>query len=129
MPPDIRHECCIVKLTAAKENPHHLLHQQVSIAAGVLGPQPLKSRRLFIRHDESKLADNFGPMLEWNNKISHGPPLLISACPPPSLTLPSGADLPRKHWVWLNCLRSGTALMGELLLQWGTQNSAICPCG
>ena len=129
MPPDIKREHCIAKLvTAAKENPHHLLHQQVSIAAGILSPQRLKCRRPFIRHAVSKLADNLDPMLEWNNKLSHAHPLLISACPPPSPTLPPGADLPQKHWVWLNHLRSGTALVGELLVQWGTQNSAICPC-
>ena len=49
MPPKIRREHCIAKLViAAKENPHHLLHQQVSIAAGILSPQRLKSRRPFI---------------------------------------------------------------------------------
>ena len=128
MLPDIRCEHCIAKLvTAERDSPHHLLHQQVSIAAGALGPQRFKSRRPFIRHTMRKLADNFDLMLEWNNKISQCPPLLISACSLPSPTLPPGANYPWKHWVQLNHLRYGTALMGQSLVRWGTQNSAICP--
>ena len=96
MPPDIRLEGFVAKLvTAAKENPHHPQHHQVSIAAATFSPKQLKSRRPFIRNSASKLADSFNPMLEWNNKISHGPSLLISAYQPPSSTLPPGADLPR----------------------------------
>ena len=43
--------------------------------------------------------------------------------------LPPGADLPRKQWVRLNRLRSGTARVGETLQLWGMQEAASCPCG
>ena len=49
--------------------------------------------------------------------------------PRPAPSLPPGADLPRKQWVRLNRLRSGTARVGENLQLWGMQEAASCPCG
>ena len=89
----------------------------------------LKSRRPFSRHAAHLVANNYDPPKAWNDRIDAGPPFIRSACPPPSPSLPPGADLPRKQWVRLNRLRSGTARVGETLQLWGMQEAASCPCG
>ena len=86
------------------------------------------SRRPFSRHAAHLVANNYDPPKAWNDRIDAGPPFIRSACPPPSPSLPPGADLPRKQWVRLNRLRSGTARVGETLQLWGMQEAASCPC-
>ena len=49
------------------------------------------------------------------------------ALPPPSKTLPSGADLSRRDWVTLNRARSKVARTGDNILRWGKSASATCP--
>ena len=111
--------------------PSHLLHDRVSDAVTYANEheQRLKSRRPFSRHAAHLVANNYDPPKAWNDRIDAGPPFIRSACPPPSPSLPPGADLPRKQWVRLNRLRSGTARVGETLQLWGMQEAASCPCG
>ena len=132
VPPDIRRESQVARLTKmAMENPSHLLHDRVSVAVTYANEheQRLKSRRPFSRHAAHLVANNYDPPKAWNDRIDAGPPFIRSACPPPSPSLPPGADLPRKQWVRLNRLRSGTARVGETLQLWGMQEAASCPCG
>ena len=111
--PDIRHEFRIMSFaTAAKENYHHLLHYRLSAATQV---QQLRSRRPFSCHAARLLEDDFSPELAWDDCVSNGSPFKDSACPPPSTMLPSGADLPRMQWVWLNRLRSDTTRVAKTL--------------
>ena len=132
VPPDIRRESQVARLTKmAMDNPSHLLHDRVSVAVTYANEheQRLKSRRPFSRHAAHLVANNYDPPKAWNDRIDAGPPFIRSACPPPSPSLPPGADLPRKQWVRLNRLRSGTARVGENLQLWGMQEAASCPCG
>ena len=132
VPPDIRRESQVARLTKmAMDNPSHLLHDRVSVAVTYANEheQRLKSRRPFSRHAAHLVANNYDPPKAWNDRIDAGPPFIRSACPPPSPSLPPGADLPRKQWVRLNRLRSGTARVGETLQLWGMQEAASCPCG
>ena len=132
VPPDIRRESQVARLTKmAMDNPSHLLHDRVSVAVTYANEheQRLKSRRPFSRHAAHLVANNYDPSKAWNDRIHDGPPFIRSACPPPSPSLPPGADLPRKQWVRLNRLRSGTARVGETLQLWGMQEAASCPCG
>ena len=77
----------------------------------------------FNHHTTHLLADDFHPNVAWINHINKGPPLIHSACPEPSPSLQSGADLPHNEWVRLNCLCSGTAQVGMSLQLWGLQES------
>ena len=132
VPPDIRRESQVARLTKmAMDNPSHLLHDRVSVAVTYANEheQRLKSRRPFSRHAAHLVANNYDPPKAWNDRIDAGPPFIRSACPPPSPSLPPSADLPRKQWVRLNRLRSGTARVGETLQLWGMQEAASCPCG
>ena len=132
VPPDIRRESQVARLTKmAMDNPSHLLHDRVSVAVTYANEheQRLKSRRPFSRHAAHLVANNYDPPKAWNDRIDAGPPFIRSVCPPPSPSLPPGADLPRKQWVRLNRLRSGTARVGETLQLWGMQEAASCPCG
>ena len=132
VPPDIRRESQVARLTKmAMDNPSHLLHDRVSVAVTYANEheQRLKSRRPFSRHAAHLVANNYDPPKAWNDRIDAGPPFIRSDCPPPSPSLPPGADLPRKQWVRLNRLRSGTARVGETLQLWGMQEVASCPCG
>ena len=102
---------------------------RVSVAVIYANEQRLKSRRPFSRHAAHLVANNYDPPKAWNDRIDAGPPFIRSACPPPSPSLPPGADLPRKQWVRLNRLRSGTARVDETLQRCGMQEAASCPCG
>ena len=129
-PSDIRRDSRVMSLTtAATENQHHLLHCRVSSAATNTNAQRLKSRSPFSRHAARLLTEEFDPTKTWNDRVDDGPPFVRDACPPPSPSLPPGAVLPRKQWVRLNRLRSGTARVGETLQRWGLQESATCACG
>ena len=101
VPPDIRRESQVARLTKmAMDNPSHLLHDRVSVAVTYANEheQRLKSRRPFSRHAAHLVANNYDPPKAWNDRIDAGPPFIRSACPPPSPSLPPGADLPRKQW-------------------------------
>ena len=89
----------------------------------------IKVRLLSLIVFDCLVANNYDPPKAWNDRIDAGPPFIRSACPPPRPSLPPGADLPRKQWVRLNRLRSGTARVGETLQLWGMQEAASCPCG
>ena len=91
--------------------------------------QSLNSCWPFSRHTAHLVANNYDLPKAWNDHIKAGPPLIRSACPPPSPSLPPGADLTRKQWVPHKLLHSGTARVGETLQRWGMQEAASCPCG
>ena len=129
-PPDIRRESRVMSLTiAATENQQHLLHHRVSYAATNTGAQRLKSRSPFSRQSARLQTEKFDPDKTWIDRVNDGPRFVQTACPPPGQFLPPGADLPRKQWVRLNRLRSGTARVGDTLQRWGLQESAACACG
>ena len=73
------------------------------------------------------LSAEFDMHKVWNNHVDHIPSSVWTTCPPPSSSLPPGADLPRKQWVRLNRLRSGTAHVGKTLHCWGMQIQK-CAC-
>ena len=94
------------------DNTSHLLHDRVSAAATNANEQCLKSRRPFSQHAAHLVTNNYVPPMTWNDHIDAGPPLIRSACPPPSPSLPPGADLPRNQWVRLN--RIAPALLASV---------------
>ena len=128
-PPDVRREARVGRLVnAARTFPGHILHDCV-IAATSIGRQRLKSRHSFSNHAARLLKKPFEAALAWNDRVHNSPPLLQSACPEPFARSPPGSDLPRKQWVLLNRLRSGTARTSEALARWGHLSSASCSCG
>ena len=127
--PNIHHKSHISNITKeAMENPDHILHQRVSSAATV-SRQHIRSRQPFTRHSAHLLSAEFDMHKAWNNRVDHSLSSIRTTCPPPSSSLPPGADLPRKQWVRLNHLHSGTVRVGEILHHWGMQDSEMCMCG
>ena len=121
-PPDICRELHISNISKeAMENPDHILHQRVSSTATV-SRQHIRSCRPFTRHAAHLLSAEFDMNMVWNNRVNHSPSSIRTTCPPPSSSLPPGADLPRKQWVSLNHLTSGTARIGKTLHCWEMQD-------
>ena len=105
-PPSLRrehHTAMLVK--KAIPDTFHLLHVRVSRAQN-LGRQRLRSRRPFSRHAGSLAASDFHLMEKWQNDWQ-GTTKPTQLTITPGITIPPGADLPRREWVTLNRLCTG----------------------
>ena len=95
-PPDIRQESRMMSLIAAAvENQNHLLYHCVSSAL-ISNTQRPKSHRPFFRHAADLFCSNLDPVKMCGDRVNDGLLFARSACPKPSLSLPPGADSPRK---------------------------------
>lgn len=119
-PPALRrehHTAMLVK--KALLDTSHLLNARITTAQN-LGRQRLRSRQPFSRHAKS----NFNLMEQWKHDWQE-------TTKPAQFTIPpgTGADLPRREWVTLNCLRTGVGRFGASMYRWGLSLSAACLCG
>ncbi|KAI8507143.1 hypothetical protein Bbelb_155820 [Branchiostoma belcheri] len=120
-PPGIRRDVQARTEREKQQNdPRHPLHGHQET------PRRLRSRRSFMtvqglggKTPESLRADLWKRNDPNNNR----------ALPPPSESLPPGADMPRRSWVALNRARAKVARTADNLLRWGKSNSAACSCG
>ena len=127
-PPSLRrehHTAMLVK--KAIPDTFHLLHVRVSRAQN-LGRQRLRSRRPFSRHAGSLAASDFHLMEKWQNDWQ-GTTKPTQLTITPGITIPPGADLPRREWATLNRLRTGVGRFAANMYRWGLSSSAACLCG
>jgi len=65
---------------------------------------------------------------QWNTEWADNPTRLHTSIPDTGTHTP-GMTLPRRAWVWLNCLRTGVGRFRSCLYKWGMASSAACECG
>ena len=127
MPPDIRREARVAKLTVtAKNNSEHIY-------------STTRSGRVSARKDlyhAARSADTRPDHLMTITILPRRGVIALITVHPHSDSLPSAKTCdtswdrsPRKQWVKLNRLRCGTARVGDTLKLWGAQESAMCACG
>ncbi|CAH1266662.1 ARSB [Branchiostoma lanceolatum] len=120
-PPGIRRDVqARTERDKQQKDPRHPLHGHQEV------PRRLRSRHSFmtLRGLVGKTPENLRIEM-WKRSDPNN----NRALPPPSESLPPGADLPRRNWVALNRARAKVARTGDNLLRWGKANSAACGCG
>ena len=112
--------------------PGHLLHSALTRPPSAVARR-LKSRHPFVPaalqlisfSDNNNIRAAQWADHQWNAEWADNPARLRTVIPDID-THPFEMTLPRRAWVWLNCLHSGVGRVHTRLYIWGMATSAAC---